>query len=187
MTEQLNAERETIAELQRTLHARRQRATTDTIRRDNLLQRLHELKAGQALDGVDNSLPISQVQAVLNEVSEALAVWTTVESELQRRLLEAENAYTRHTNQATANKLQQVIEAEKSARRAFAEQALHLVKASIDLRTLLEEKQRLRGELVKAGQTNGIVFGDTWLPTFNAGWLVSDTGLQAAQQVLASV
>ena len=120
-----------------------------------------------------------------------LADTLTVESELQRRLLEAENAYTRHTNQATVNKLQQVIEAEKPARRAFAEQALLLVKMSIDLCALLDSRQQLQKELLDASRTDSAIRlpenGSTWLPSFSSGWLGTEQGLRNMEQVVSEL
>lgn len=143
--------KQTLAELLDERQSRTESARSAQAGRDEAMQRLSQLRASQALDGVDLSKRIAKAEADIARHDALLATWPDVQAELERRIVAAREAVQAAGNADMLAELADLQAAERGRRLAFAE-ALHTTaQCGHDLRALLNRKAALRSELYAAG------------------------------------
>jgi hypothetical protein len=149
--------------------------------RAEAVQRLSQLRASQALDGLDLSKRIAKAEQDIAKIDELLATWPDVQAELQRRVEAAKQAVIVAGNADMQNELTELQALERGRRLAFAE-ALHgLAQVGLDLRQLLNRKLWLKAELYAAGAV--VNAGDTEMPN-HPRHFGEQNAIEAARQMI---
>ena len=140
-----------LAELLDERQSRTQAAQGAQAGRDEATRRLSQLRASQALDGLDLSKRITAAEADITRHDALLATWTDVEAELERRVQSAKSALLAAGNADLLAELAELQAAERGRRLAFAEAIHDAAQSGRDLRLLLNRKSVIAGELYAAG------------------------------------
>ena len=143
--------KQTLAELLDEQQSRTQAAQSAQSSRTEAVQRLSQLRASQALDGLDLSKRIAKAEQDIGKIDALLATWPDVAAELQRRVQSAKDAVLQAATADMSAELTELQAAERGRRLAFAEAIHNAAQCGHDLRLLLNRKTALRAELYAAG------------------------------------
>ncbi len=140
-----------LAELLDERTSRAQAAQSAQAGKDEATQRLSQLRASQALDGVDLSKRITKAEADIARHDALLATWPDVAAELERRIASAKDAVQAAGNADLLAELTDLQGLERGRRLAFAEAIHDAAQCGHDLRLLLNRKSVIAGELAAGG------------------------------------
>jgi chromosome segregation ATPase len=173
--------KQTLAELLDEQRSRTEAARSAQASRAEAVQRLSQLRATQALDGVDLSKRIAKAEADIAKIDALLVTWPDVASELQRRVEAAKQAVQVASNADMQNELTELQALERGRRLAFAEAIHNAAQCGHDLRLLLNRKTALRAELYAAGAV--VNAGDTEMPN-HPRYFSEQNAIEAARQMI---
>lgn len=132
--------------------AQRQQAVDNAQRtKETATARLSQLRAMQALDGVDVAKRITAAEKEITAADATLSLWPDVQAELGRRLATAQAALQASIVGEMKEELTSLLAAERGRRLAFAEAIHNAAQCGHDLRLLLNRKSYLKSELYAAG------------------------------------
>ena len=140
-----------LAELLDERQSRTEAARQAQAGKDEAVQRLSQLRAAQALDGVDLSKRIAKAEADITRHDALLATWPDVQAELERRVQSAKDAVQAAGNADLLAELAELQGLERGRRLAFAEAIHTAAQCGYDLRLLLNRKTVIASELYAAG------------------------------------
>jgi chromosome segregation ATPase len=173
--------KQTLAELLDEQRSRTESAQNAQSSRTEAAQRLSQLRATQALDGLDLSKRIAKAEQDIAKIDALLATWPDVASELQRRVEAAKQAVQVAGNADMQNELTELQALERGRRLAFAEAIHNAAQCGHDLRLLLNRKTALRAELYAAGAV--VNAGDTEMPN-HPRYFSEQNAIEAARQMI---
>lgn len=143
--------KQTLAELLDEQRSRTESAQSAQASRAEAVQRLSQLRASQALDGLDLSKRITKAEQGIAQIDALLATWPDVQAELARRVQSAKEAAQGAVNADMLAELADLQATERGRRLAFAEAIHNAAQCGHDLRLLLNRKNYLKSELYTAG------------------------------------
>lgn len=143
--------KQALAHHQAELSERRSLAAVNTQRRADLQAAISRMTAEQEIDGVDHSKRLVKARADLGLTEEWLRTWPAVESELVRRVGEAQAATTLEWRDEQIDRLAGCMAAEKALRLAYAVRNWEFQNLCFELRKVLRLKDQFLNDCFEQG------------------------------------
>jgi hypothetical protein len=173
--------KQALAELLDEQRSRTEAARSAQASRAEAAQRLSQLRASQALDGLDLSKRIAKAEADIAKIDELLATWPDVEAELARRVETAKQAVQQAVSTDMLAELAELRALERGRRLAFAEAIHNAAQVGLDLRQLLNRKTVIASELYAAGMV--VSAGDNEMGN-HPRYFGEQNAIEAARQMI---